>query len=50
MYSGTKTDLETADTTVITNFFEQEEAPTPKEGDVFVVVTTVGRVTYQMGS
>lgn len=50
VYSGTKTDLETADTTVITNFFEQEEAPTPKEGDVFVVVTTVGGVTYEMSS
>lgn len=50
VYSGTKTDLETADTTVITNFFEQEEAPTPKEGDVFVVVTTVSGVTYEMSS
>lgn len=50
VYGGTKTDLETADTDIITNFFGQEEAPTPKEGDVFVVTTLVGGVTYEMSS
>lgn len=50
VYGGTKTDLETADTDIITNFFSQEDAPTPKEGDVFVVTTLVGDVTYEMSS
>lgn len=50
VYGGTKTDLETADTEVINTFFGQEEAPTPKEGDVFVVTTLVEGVTYEMSS
>ena len=50
VYGGTKTDLETADTEVINTFFSQEEAPTPKEGDVFVVTTLVDGVTYEMSS
>lgn len=50
VYGGTKTDLETADTEVINTFFSQEEAPTPKEGDVFVVTTLVAGVTYEMSS
>lgn len=32
MYAGTKTDLTTADSDVISAFFGEEEAPTPKEG------------------
>ena len=47
VYSGTKTDLTTADSAIIDAFFEQESAPTPKEGDVFVVTTTVDGVTYE---
>ena len=50
VYGGTKTDLETADTDIITNYFGQEDAPTPKEGDVFVVTTLVDGVTYEMSS
>ena len=30
MYAGTKTDLTTADSDVISAFFDEEEAPTPK--------------------
>ena len=45
MYAGTKTDLTTADSDVISAFFGGEEAPTPKEGDVFIVTTRVGGVT-----
>ncbi|MGN9096400.1 hypothetical protein [Flintibacter porci] len=50
VYGSTKTDLETADTEVINTFFSQEAAPTPKEGDVFVVTTLVDGVTYEMSS
>lgn len=50
VYGGTKTDLETADSDVIAAFFGQDSAPTPKEGDVFVVTTLVEGVTYEMSS
>lgn len=50
VYSGTKTDLTTADSDVISAFFGEEEAPTPKEGDVFIVTTLVSGVTYEMSS
>ena len=50
IYSGTKTDLATADSDVISAFFGEEEAPTPKEGDVFIVTTLVDGVTYEMSS
>lgn len=50
VYGGTKTSLETADSDVISAFFAEEDAPTPKEGDVFVVTTLVGGVTYEMSS
>ena len=50
VYGGTKTSLETADSDVISAFFGEEDAPTPKEGDVFVVTTLVDGVTYEMSS
>ena len=50
VYAGTKTDLATADSDVISAFFGEEEAPTPKEGDVFIVTTLVDGVTYEMSS
>ena len=50
VYGGTKTSLETADSDVISAFFAEEDAPTPKEGDVFVVTTLVDGVTYEMSS
>lgn len=48
VYTGTKTDLEASDDSVITAFFSEEEAPTPKAGDMFIVITTVSEITYEM--
>lgn len=48
VYTGTKADLTASDDSVITAFFAEEGAPTPKAGDMFVVVTTVDAVTYEM--
>lgn len=48
VYTGTKTDLEASDDSVITAFFAEEGAPTPKAGDMFIVITTVSEVTYEM--
>ena len=45
IYAGTKTDLTTADSDVISAFFD--ERPPPKEGDVFIVTTLVDGVTYR---
>lgn len=48
VYSAEKTSLDTSDDSVITGFFGDADAPTPKAGDMFVVVTTVDTVTYEM--
>ena len=48
VYTGTKTDLEASDDSVITAFFAEEGAPTPKASDMFIVITTVSEVTYEM--
>lgn len=48
VYSAEKTSLDASDDSVITGFFRDADAPTPKAGDMFVVVTTVDTVTYEM--
>lgn len=48
VYTGTKTSLDATDDSVIEAFFTAEEALTPKAGDMFVVITTVDEVTYEM--
>lgn len=48
VYTGTKTDLEAADSTVIEAYFAEHSDVTPKAGDMFVVVTTVNEITYEV--
>lgn len=48
VYTGTKTDLEAADDTVIEAYFTEHSEITPKAGDMFVVVTTVDEITYEV--
>lgn len=48
VYTGTKTDLEASDSSVIDAYFAAQNAPTPKAGDMFVVLTVVDDVTYEM--
>lgn len=50
LYRGTKTDLAASDSSVIEAFFADEEAPTPKKGDVFVVTTVVDGTTYEQAA
>ncbi len=50
LYTGTKTDLETADSAVIEAYFTQHSEVTPKTGDVFLVTTIVDAVTYEKSS
>ena len=50
LYTGTKTDLEAADSTVIEAYFTQHSEVTPKTGDVFLVTTIVDAVTYEKSS
>lgn len=48
VYTGTKADLEAADSTVIEAYFAEHSDVTPKAGDMFVVVTTVNEITYEV--
>ena len=48
VYTGTKTALEAADTSVIEAYFTEHSDVTPKSGDLFVVATTVDDVTYEV--
>lgn len=41
LYEGTKTSFDTADSTVIENYFTENSGVTPHKGDVFVITTTV---------
>lgn len=50
LYTGTKTDLEAADSAVIEAYFAQHSEVTPKTGDVFLVTTIVDAVTYEKSS
>lgn len=50
LYRGTKADLAAPDSDVIEAFFADEEAPTPKKGDVFVVTTVVDGTTYEQAA
>lgn len=50
LYRGTKADLAAPDSGVIEAFFADEEAPTPKKGDVFVVTTVVDGTTYEQAA
>lgn len=49
-YSGTKTDLVTSDSQVITDYFEEHSDSIPKQGDVFVVTTIVEDKPYEMSA
>lgn len=48
VYTGTKTSLDATDTSVIEAYFTEHSDVTPKAGDMFVVITTVDDVTYEM--
>ena len=48
VYTGTKTDLEATDASVIEAYFTEHSDITPKAGDMFVVVTVVDSITYEM--
>lgn len=48
VYTGTKTTLEASDTSVIETYFSEHSDVTPKSGDLFVVITTVNEITYEM--
>lgn len=50
VYTGTKTDLEATDASVIEAYFTEHSDITPKAGDMFVVVTTVDEVTYEVST
>lgn len=50
LYEATKSDLTSSDDSVIEGFFEEEGAPTPKKGDVFVITTTVDGVEYEQSA
>ena len=48
VYTGTKTDLEATDASVIEAYFTEHSDITPKAGDMFAVVTVVDSITYEM--
>ena len=50
LFQDTKTDLNTSDSTVITNYFTGADKPIPKKGDVFVVTTVLSGVTYEQSA
>lgn len=50
LYQGTKTDLDTADGDVITQYFADHSSETPKQGDVFVIKTTVSSKDYELSA
>lgn len=47
LYESTKTSLDTADSTVIENYFTENSGTTPRKGDVFVITTIVESVEYE---
>ena len=50
LYEGTKTDLTTADSTVIEAYFTEHSEVVPKAGDVFAVTTNVEGTTYEQSA
>ena len=50
LYEGTKTDLTTADSTVIEAYFTEHSEAVPKAGDVFAVTTNVEGTTYEQSA
>lgn len=50
LYESTKTSLDTADSTVIENYFTENSGVTPHKGDVFVITTTVEGVEYEQSA
>lgn len=50
LYQGTKTDLDTADGDVITQYFADHSSETPKQGDVFIIKTTVDDTDYELSA
>lgn len=50
LYESTKTSLDTADSTVIENYFTENSGTTPHKGDVFVITTTVEGVEYEQSA
>lgn len=50
VYTGTKTTLEASDTSVIEAYFTEHSDVTPKPGDMFVVITTVDEITYEVAA
>ena len=47
VFEATKDALETADTDIMTNYFETNPTPAAKQGDVFVITTTVDEKDYE---
>lgn len=50
LYESTKTSLDTADSTVIENYFTENSGATPRKGDVFVITTIVESVEYEQAA
>lgn len=50
LYESTKTSLDTADSTVIENYFTENSGTTPRKGDVFVITTIVESVEYEQAA
>ena len=50
LYGGIKSDLSASDTSIIEAYFAQDDAPTPKAGDVFIVTTIVNEKTYEQSA
>lgn len=50
LYEGTKTSLDTADSTVIEDYFTTNSGVTPRKGDVFVITTTVDGIEYEQSA
>lgn len=50
LYEWTKTSLDTADSTVIEDYFTTNSGVTPRKGDVFVITTTVDGIEYEQSA
>ena len=50
LFQATKTDLDEADGDVITQYFADHSSETPKQGDVFVIKTTVSSTDYELSA
>ena len=50
VYTDTKITLEASDTSVIEAYFTEHSDVTPKPGDMFVVITTVDEITYEVAA